>query len=184
MNFENIYGKRIDLIEINMEGLMDMYEYSRNSSFYKHMEYKPHQSLEETRQYLKKLIRRSCSDFGHYWFIFLKVEEKIIGTFGLLNVDRRKGNAELGYGISPDYWGQGYFHETLMMVLKYLFLQLDFHRVSAITQADNTASTKALEKVGFRKEGIMRDYSLSFKDRRRYDAEMLAILRDEFSYKE
>ena len=184
MNFENIYGKRIDLIEINMEGLMDMYEYSKNPSFYKHMEYKPHQSLEETRQYLKKLIRRSCSDSGHYWFIFLKVEEKIIGTFGLLNVDRRKGNAELGYGISPDYWGQGYFHETLMMVLKYLFLQLDFHRVSVITQADNVASIKALEKVGFRKEGIMRDYYLSFKDRRRYDAEMLAILRDEFSYKE
>ena len=184
MNFENIYGKRIDLIEINMEGLMDMYEYSKNPSFYKHMEYKPHQSLEETRQYLKKLIRRSCSDSGHYWFIFLKVEEKIIGTFGLLNVDRRKGNAELGYGISPDYWGQGYFHETLIMVLKYLFLQLGFHRVSAITQADNIASIKALEKVGFRKEGIMRDYSLSFKDGKRYDAEMLAILRDEFSYKE
>jgi len=184
MNFENLYGERIDLIEISMGGLMDMYEYSTNSSFYKHMEYKPHESLEETKQYLKKLIDRSCSDSGHYWFIFLKVEEKIIGTFGLQNIDRRKGSAEIGYGISPDYWGHGYFSETLIMVLKYLFLKLGFHRVSAITQVDNIASIKALEKVGFRKEGIMRDYYLSLKDRRRYDAEMLAILRDEFSYKE
>ena len=184
MNFENIYGERIDLTEINMDGLMDMYEYSKNPSFYKHMEYKAHKSLEETKQYLKKLVNRSCSDSGHYWFIFLKAEKKIIGTFGLRNIDRRKGNAEIACGISPDYWGCGYFHETLMMVLKYLFLQLDFHRVSGIAQADNLASIKVLEYLGFRKEGIMRDYSLSFKDGKRYDAEILAILRDEFSYKE
>ena len=163
---------------------MDMYEYSKNPSFYKHMEYESHQSIEETRQYLKKLIGRSCSDSGHYWFIFQKVERKIIGTFGLLNIDRRKGSAEIGYGISPDYWGHGYFRETLIMVLKYLFLQLGFHRVSAITQVDNLASIKGLEKVGFRKEGIMRDYYLSLKDSRRYDAVMLSILKGEFSYKE
>jgi len=184
VNFENIYGEYIDLVEINMEGLMDMYEYSKNPSFYKHMEYKPHQSLEETRQYLKKLISRSSSDSGHYWFIFLKAEKKIIGTFGLLNIDRRKGSAEIGVGVSPDYWGHGYFFEALLMVLKHLFLQLDFHRVFAITQADNLKAIKVYEYFGFRKEGIMRDYYLSFKNRRRYDAEILAILRDEFSYKE
>ena len=180
MHFENLYGKRIDLIEINMEGLMDMSEYSENPSFYKYMEYEPHQSLEETRQYLKKLIDRSCSDSGHYWFIFLKIEKKIIGTFGLLNIDRRKDSVEIGYGISVDYWGHGYFNEVIVMALKRLFLKLDFHRVSAITQVDNLASVKALEKVGFKKEGIMRDYYLSLQDGRRHDAVMLAILKNNF----
>ncbi len=184
MNFENIYGEQIDLVEINMEGLMDMYEYSKISSFYKYMEYGPHQSLEETRKYLKKLISRSSSDSGHYWFIFLKAEKKIIGTFGLRNIDRRKGSVEIGYGISPNYWGYGYAFEVLAMVLKYLFLQLGFHRVCGMTQVGNLPSIKVCEYFGFRKEGIMRDYYLSFKDGRRYDAEILAILRDEFSYKE
>ena len=184
MNLEQLHGTRIDLIEINKEGLMDVYAYSKNPSFYKYMEYEHHRSLDETRQYLKKLVGRSSSDSGHYWFIFLKAEKRIIGTFGLLNIDRRRGSAEIGYGISFEYWRHGYFHDTLMLVLKHLFLQLGFHRVSAITQVDNLVSIKALEKVGFRKEGIMRDYYLSLKDGRRNDAVMLAILRDEFSYME
>ena len=186
MKFPNLYGDRInlmDLTEIGEKGLKDMFEYSQDCSFYKYMEYEPHQSIEETRQYLNKLIKRSKSDTAHYWFIFLKSEKKIIGTFGVLNIDKRKGCAEIGYGLSSSYWGRGYFYEALVMVLKLLFLDFSFHRVSAITQIDNLASIKALKKIGFKKEGTMRDFYLSYKDKHRYDAVIMSILKYEFLQK-
>ena len=180
MDCPNLYGERIDLVEISEEGLMDMFEYSKNPTFYKYMEYEFHKSIEDTKQYLNKLISRSNSDSAHYWFIYLKSEKKIIGSFGVLNIDQRRGCAEIGYGLSPSYWGKGYFHEALNLVLKFLFLDLNFHRVSAITQIDNLPSINALEKAGFKKEGTMRDYYLSYKNKLRHDAVILSILKNEF----
>lgn len=156
-----------------------MYEYSTKPEFYKFLEYEPFQTIEETNEYLEKLINRSNLATGHYWFIRMKREKKIIGTFGLLDIDDRKGSAEIGYGLSPDYWGRGLFKEALMTVLKYLFLDLQFHRIWVKTQSNNIPSIKALEKCGFTREGTMRDYYLSSKGKR-YDATLLSLLRDEF----
>ena len=97
-----------------------MHEYSTKPIFYKFLEYEPFKTVEDTNKYLNKLIKHSDSETGHYWFIKLNREKKIIGTFGLLDIDKRKGATEIGYGISPDYWGGGYFKEALLTVLRYL----------------------------------------------------------------
>lgn len=183
MKFENLIGERIDLVdllEVGEKGLEDMYEYSREPSFYRYMEYEHHMSMNETRAYMHKLFERSRAETWHYWFIRLKESWKIIGTLGLLNIDLRKGSCEIGYGISPHYWRKGLFSESLTLVLSYLFQKLNFCRVSAITEFENLPSIKALEKHGFKKEGVMREYYLSSKDGKRYDAVMLGLLRREF----
>ena len=96
-----------------------------------------------------------------------------------MNIDNNRNSAEIGYGLSPDYWGQGYFGESLSIVLNYLFINLEFYRISAKTRFDNIPSFKALEKVGFKKEGVMRNFYLSANGKR-YDAVLFSILRDEF----
>ena len=182
MNFPNLYGDRIDLIDLNEigeKGLKDMFEYSQEPAFYNHMEYEPHKTMEETREYLHKLFKRSRSDTGHYWFISLKEENKIIGTVGLLNIDERKGCAGITYGLSPHYWSKGYFSEALEMVLRCLFLEHSFYRVYVVTQTTNQPSINALRRAGFKKEGVMRGYYLSFKDEKRYDAAIFGLLRGE-----
>lgn len=179
MNFVNLHGDRIDLIAIGENGLTDMHKYSIKPEFYRYLEYEPFQTLEETRQYLRRLIKLSNSGSGHYWFIKLKEGNKIIGTFGVLNIERKRCSAEIGYGLSPDYWGCAYFKESLIMVLKYLFVDLHFHRIWAKSQSNNIPSIKALEKAGFKKEGVLRDFYLS-SDGKRYDAVLLGILRNEF----
>jgi ribosomal-protein-alanine N-acetyltransferase len=179
MKFSELHGAKIDLIAISEDGLTDMHEYSIKPEFYRYLEYEPKKTTEETKQYLKRLIKLSNSGSGHYWFIKLKEEKKIIGTFGVINIDRKRYSAEIGFGLSPDFWGHGYFEESLMMVLEYLFGGLDFYRISAKTQFNNEPSIKALEKAGFKKEGVMRDFYLS-TDGKRYDAVLLAILRGEF----
>ena len=166
-------------MRINENGLADMHEYSTKHEFYEYLEFEPFKSIQETSDYLAKLIERSDSENGHYWFINNKLEKIIIGTFGLLNIDTRKSITEIGYGISPDYWGKGYFKEALTMVLSFLFEELKFYKVWAKTQSNNISSIKSLEKSGFTKEGIMRDFYLSNKGER-YDAVFLSILKEEY----
>ena len=153
---------------------------SSYDEYYEFMEFDVHRSVEETRDYLNKLIKRSSAETGHYWFIRLKPENKIAGTFGLLDLDRRKGSVEIGYGLSPVYWGKGLYQESLKLVLKHLFLEKNFHRVWAKTQADNVSSIKALERSGFKREGTLRDFYLSMKDGKYHDAAILGILKSEF----
>ena len=65
-----------------------------------------------------------------------------IGTSGVVGIDWRAGSGELGYGISPRYWGQGYFKEALRLALRHLFEEAGLHRLWVNTQCDNAASIK------------------------------------------
>jgi ribosomal-protein-alanine N-acetyltransferase len=166
-------------MELSESGLEDMYEYSKNPQLYKYFEFEPQKTIDETREYLQKLIDRSNADNAHYWFISLAATNKIIGSFGVHDIDWRKGKAEISYGLSPHYWGKGHFHEVLKMVMKYLFDDRNFFRIHATTRHDNLPSIKALEKAGFQKEGVLRSFYLSY-DGKRHDAVILSILKPEY----
>ncbi len=181
MNFPDLPGERIDLVEIDASCVDDIHEYSSMPVFFEFMEFAESRTREETETYVRKLISRSEAPTGHYWMIRHKADDKIIGTFGVLDIDPRKGSSEIGYGISSRYWKQGYFKEALRMVLEHLFGEAGFHRVWAKTQDDNAASIRALETMGFKHEGTLRDFYLSEKDGVRHDAVVMAILRQEFS---
>ncbi len=182
MTFPELIGERIKLVELAEDGLGDLFEYSKNYLLYKYFELKPIKTIGETKAYLQKLLHRNESENAHYWFIHLISSNKIIGSFGVHDIDWRKKDAEISYGLSPEYWSKGYFCETLKIVLQYLFNILDFHRVCAITRSDNAPSIKGLEKVGFQKEGVLREYYLSH-DAKRYDATIMAIINIDFQTK-
>lgn len=59
---------------------------------------------------------------------------------------------EIGFTIAPEYQGQQVAFEAVSALLGYLFVELDKHRVIAITDVDNLACCRLLEKLGFRRE--------------------------------
>ncbi len=179
MNFLNIKTERLELIEIDKSGLQEMHEYSIKEDMYSFLEFLPHKTLADTEEYLQKLISRSELDTGHYWFIKKIEENKIIGTFGVTDIDWRKKIGEVSYGISPEFTRTGLFSEALNRVLHYLFKDLDFHRVCATTRFDNIGSIKGLQKQGFEVEGRLKDFYLSHNGKRS-DALVLGILKKQF----
>jgi ribosomal-protein-alanine N-acetyltransferase len=179
MNFSSLKGQRIDLVELSLSGLDDMFEYSRKPEFYRYLEFPPQQDKQETLRYLERLIARSNVETAYYWFIKHTTDNKIIGTIGIHDIDWRKLSGEVSYGISPDYWGKGYFQEALRLILDYVFEKKGFYRVCATTWATNTPSIKSLQKLGFKDEGVLRGYYLDYKGQR-HDATILAVLRNEY----
>jgi len=175
INPETLISSRIILEPVSLSGLGDFHEYSICEEFYQYLEFMPFETISDSEKYLNKLIDRSRSLSQQYWFVRLEKEDKVIGTFGVhsLNEDRR--SVEIGYGISPYYWGKGYFKESANLVMHYLFNTLRLHRIVARTYANNMASVIALEKLGFSREGILRDY---YKDTNgdRFNAILLSKL--------
>ena len=91
------------------------------------------------------------------WGIALGTDDQLIGSITLFNLDFTHRRAEIGYALGREYWGQGYMNEALMALLKYDFEDLNLHRIEADVDPRNTASIKTVERLGFQREGYLRE---------------------------
>lgn len=101
----------------------------------------------------------------------------IIGTIGFHAWSPNHKRAEIGYEIHPDHWRNGYALEALSKILSYGFDDMSLTRIGAIVFVDNVASSKLLTKVGFQKEGVLRDYM--YQNNKAHDTFIYSILKNE-----
>ena len=83
--------------------------------------------------------------------------EGLIGVVGLQQIARDRLRAELGYWIGVPWWGKGYATEAARAVVRYGFDELGLHKIHAHYLTRNPASGKVLERVGMRREGMLRE---------------------------
>ncbi len=89
--------------------------------------------------------------------IEIRSTQECIGTCSLFNFMAQCRRAEIGYGLASSFWGHGYMHEALAALLAYGFDELGLNRVEADIDPRNAASARRLERLGFRKEGHLRE---------------------------
>lgn len=63
----------------------------------------------------------------------------------------------IGIGLRPSFRGRGIGTEAHKLLVEYLFAHTRAHRIQAWTDAGNEAEQRALEKAGFRREGVVRE---------------------------
>ncbi|MFC3890443.1 GNAT family N-acetyltransferase [Lentzea rhizosphaerae] len=80
-----------------------------------------------------------------------------IGWCGLYGWNPDYRSASLGYCFTEAAWGHGYATETARAVLRWAFGALDLNRVQAEADTRNTACARVLEKLGFVREGTLRE---------------------------
>lgn len=85
-----------------------------------------------------------------------KRNSRLIGTIGLRDIDTEHSQAELGCWIAVPLWGQGYGTEAARAVVGFSFERLNLNRVHAHHMVRNPASGRVLEKIGMKREGLLR----------------------------
>lgn len=91
------------------------------------------------------------------WGIEVREGGGLIGTATLWRWDVAHGRAEVGYALGRESWGCGYMVEALVGLLGRAFGEWGLRRVEADTDPRNRRSLRLLERVGFRREGYMRE---------------------------
>ena len=81
----------------------------------------------------------------------------VIGTCSLFQLDEQCRRAEIGYGMVSTAWGNGYMHEALTAVINFGFEVLDLNRIEADIDPRNQPSLRTVERLGFIKEGYLRE---------------------------
>ena len=89
--------------------------------------------------------------------VVLKESGQLIGNCGIRQASAGAHEADIGYELAPDHWGNGYATEAASAIVQFGFAELKVHRVWAWCIADNVASAHVLEKLGLMLEGRLRE---------------------------
>jgi len=117
-----------------------------------------------------------------YPFVILhKKEECIIGSTRFMNIDAPNRNLEIGFTwLHPDYWSSVVNIECKLLLLNYCFEQLKTIRVQLKTDSNNIRSKKAIEKIGGKFEGLVRNHIIRENGTVRTSA-LYSILMEEWN---
>jgi RimJ/RimL family protein N-acetyltransferase len=162
-------GKIGNLKVMEKEDLPFFAEWYNNPEFFGEFVWLPQQSKMDREKWYENLPADAK------FFFILKKDDTRIGTITHFPV----GNVmEIGYLLVQNERGKGYCSEAVMIMVDYLFLSRDIVRIQAHTDLRNVASQRVLEKVGFKKEGIIRKNDFARGEWR--DNYLYSILREEW----
>jgi ribosomal-protein-alanine N-acetyltransferase len=113
-----------------------------------------------------------------HWGVTVAEEGIVIGLFGFANWSHEHRRAEIGFSLHRDYWGRGLGLEAARVLLEYGFGAMDLNRIHACCWVENLHSVALLERLGFSREGTLREEF--FADGCFHDEAHYALLRTEY----
>ena len=162
--FPVLESDRLLFRELCLNDAKDLYFIESNDDVVKYMDKYKMGSIEASKKY----IDFCCEEFKNRnaieWGIIEKSSNKYIGNFGFWKIIEKHCRGEIGYSLSPNYWGNGYMSETLKTIMTFGFNKLKLHSIEANVNPDNKKSIKLLEQNGFKKEAYFRENFL-FKNK-------------------
>jgi len=112
-----------------------------------------------TLDQIKAHIKKINNDSSRYDFaICLKENDQMIGELSILDIE--EDNKKAGFRISMssiELTGKGYGSEAIKIVLQFVFEELHLNRLQLEVFDHNLRGIRAYEKVGFVKEGVLRE---------------------------
>ena len=142
--------RRLRLRPFRDDDAADVYDYARDPRVGPIAGWQPHTSVEESRE----IIRTVFSAPGVF-AMELKETGRVIGSVGFVG-NHPAGDLpdcpdnEVGYALSPAFWGRGLMPEAVEAVLRYGFTALELQRIWCGHYAGNWRSKRTMEKCGFR----------------------------------
>lgn len=110
---------------------------------------------EGTRQFLERAVQ--AWDEGAEWSFAVMLDGRCIGGVGLNYYVPVAEHANLGYWIKTDHAGRGYTAEAASALAEWAFEELGLHRLELHAASHNHASLKVAAKLGFQREGLLRE---------------------------
>jgi ribosomal-protein-alanine N-acetyltransferase len=141
---------------------------------------KAHKNLDDTKNTIRLLQEEFRAKRGIRFAIIEKTSMNLIGDCGFWRIDERRLRAEGGGKINPLFARQGLMTEALLHLARYSFAKLGMHAVEGNVAVDNVAPQKLLEKIGFRREGMRREFTYCAYEERFKDSYLYSLLRDDF----
>ena len=177
--FPNLESERLLFREINEKDITEVMELRGNPET---MQFIPRPLVtneEEALAHINNILSKKEESDAINWVITEKGSDSLIGIIGFFRTQHENFRSELGYMILPQHNNKGYVTEAVRTVLNFGFNTLNLNSVNAIIDPNNMASSRVLEKNGFRKEAhFLEDF---FWNNEFLDSVHYGLLKREFT---
>jgi ribosomal-protein-alanine N-acetyltransferase len=149
-----IRGPRLTLRYAVHEDAPALFELASDPAVTRYFSWGPYTSLDQPESYIAGLPEKR--ERGEL-LDFLIVDERDgpIGVTGLSELSVRNRHATVGTWFGHRWWGSGVNPESKAMIAALAFEHLGLDRLTAWANTRNGRSQVALERVGFRREGVL-----------------------------
>jgi RimJ/RimL family protein N-acetyltransferase len=152
---EKITSERLLLRMPMMEDAFPIFElYAQDQEVTKYLTFDPHQSIKDTKSFLKRCLNNWKNNTSFPWTIVRRKDKQLLGMIDIVSIEQ--SGIQLGYVLAKTYWGNGYMTESLKLIIQWALKQKDIYRVWAVCDIENTASARVMEKADMQREGMLR----------------------------
>ncbi len=174
-SFPAIETNLLMLRKIEPKDAKDLFEFLSDNSVNQFMTNNSCENIVQVQRLINGMQQCFESKQKIRWGITQKTGNRIIGHCGYEAFNESNLTGEISYCLAKEYWGQGIMTEAIRAITHFGFEKLGLNRIEAKLMLENTGSIKALEKAGFRKEGLIREGLL--KNDLFYDLYLYSILK-------
>lgn len=127
----------------------------------------------------KNFMDKNSSPNGELFNFAIEYLEtgKYIGGCGINNIDRKNSTATIGLWIAKNFQGKGLGSETLRIFCKFIFDEMNIHKIKLNYFEFNEAGKKCYEAVGFKEEG--RNRKELYRYGKYFDTINMGLFKDE-----
>ncbi|WP_440118956.1 GNAT family N-acetyltransferase [Paenibacillus sp. QZ-Y1] len=112
--------------------------------------------VEDSKTFIERTRIGYAKDEG-YW-LGIWDGDKLVGSIGYLYIDQENKKTEIGYWLGKEYVGKGLITKSIKVLVNYAFGELGLNKIEIGVATDNMKSRAIPEKLGFTREGELRDY--------------------------
>ncbi|HEX6044147.1 MAG TPA: GNAT family N-acetyltransferase [Pyrinomonadaceae bacterium] len=152
-----IKTSRLVLRWVSEDDVDSLYEIFSDPEVMRYWSTMPLTDREAAAALQRDIAEGNLKDTMWKWGLALNDSNKLIGTATLFNLNLSNGRAEIGYGLGRAHWGQGLMNEALNALLKHAFEVVQLRRLEADVDPRNAGSIRTLERLGFQREGYLRE---------------------------
>ena len=148
--------ERLVLRQLSLADAEFILELLNEPSFIQNIGDRGVRTLDDARAYILRVPVKSYEQHGFgLYLVILKESSESIGMCGLIKRDTLE-DVDIGYAFLPKFWSKGYAIESALAVKAYARDVIGLKRLVAITDPENQASIRVLEKIGLRFEKMVR----------------------------
>ena len=140
--------ERLVLRRFRDDDLDTVARWNADPEFMRHLGRSPMSRAETVRA-----LRRYADHWREFGFGILGLEERatgrLVGRAGVAYHRNWPADPEVGWGLDPEVWGRGLATEAGAACVRWAFKELGFPRLVSIVVAENAASRRVMEKLGF-----------------------------------
>jgi len=156
--FPEIQTERLILREIMLEDAQTLFKYWSDIEVTKYLNIDPFINMGQAVNMIRLLKSLFPRREGIRWVIVRKKDDLVIGTCGFNSWIKKSSRGEIGYELGREFWKKGYATEALAEIIKFGFERMNLNRIEAFTVPEALQSINVLQKFGFEKEGLLREY--------------------------